>query len=52
MKHEEYLKKSLEGPEFRAAYEALEPEYQLIRERIRASLEHKDEDNSRRNDSQ
>lgn len=39
MKYEEYLRKRLEDPEFKAAYEALEPEYQLVRERIRASLE-------------
>ena len=40
MEYEKYLKKRLEDPKFKAVYEALEPEYQLIRERIRVSLKH------------
>lgn len=36
MKHEDYLKKCLEDSEFKVEFEALEPEYQLIREMVKA----------------
>lgn len=36
MKHEDYLKKCLENSEFKAEFEALEPEYQLVREMVKA----------------
>lgn len=37
-KHRDVLKKALQDPEFKAAYDALEPEYQLARQLIEARL--------------
>ncbi len=39
MKFKDHLKEQLKDPEFRSEYEALEPEYTIIRQIIRARSE-------------
>jgi predicted transcriptional regulator len=39
MKFKDHIKEQLKDPEFRSEYEALEPEYEIIRQIIRARSE-------------